>query len=207
MLLILWLIVLVYYNYCIACYKYIKNKYLCRKCYKQIYFYNYCYQGCELDDNYFCKICNIYVYIPFIYTEFISKLILKFKYGENHNCAKFFAREINKKYKNNNWEITPIPISYIKKIWKGFNQTELLAYYLNKKTNYNIFGKIHSINSIGLNKEERIDKSDTLYVKNIPNFPVCILDDVIASGATIKKAISLIKSYNISIGICAIARV
>jgi ComF family protein len=202
-------------NNCIYCNNEIYNKYdpysLCECCYENLYFYKGCYscplQGC-------C--CLIKTAVPFYYKGLITELIISFKYANKINLKHFFVNEILKilNYEKN-FLLIYVPTSYLRMLKRGYNQAFILAEEISTRTQLkllnNILVKKRYSHSINADKENRVLNANAieLNLKNlhkIKNQHIILVDDVIASGATINRCINLLEEHVLSITVVAIAR-
>lgn len=189
---------------CIICKKDSETK-ICNKCFQQLKFRN----GCI-----FCGIicsCNIKTYVPFSYNDTIAKFILQLKYNFSFHLIDFFLDFIPLGELFNKYFI-PIPISH-KRLWeRGYNQTMLISEKLAslcnghvlsclKKNKYTIQKNASSIERF-LNAQSILLKEELVW----NNMNICIVDDTISSGATILRAIDLLRPFAHSISILAIAK-
>jgi predicted amidophosphoribosyltransferase len=137
-----------------------------------------------------------------------------FKYYNYSYLASFFANEILKTYSiSSNLKFVPIPISKTKLLWRGYNQSFLLAKELARITNGTVEPMVLKTNTFNfmknLNLEERLCKSYAMTINNLSGIigeDIVIVDDIVASGSTIQRAIYLLKPYVNNIYIVAIAK-
>ncbi len=158
---------------------------------------------------------------PFYYNPAIKKLILQFKYGDNLHLASYFAplmvqagAEIIKQTDM----FIPVPLHWLKRVWRKYNQADVLAQAMAQKTGIpyhnNIIIRQKWLGQKGKNANERINslknafklrksQKHTIQGKNIT-----IIDDVITTKATINEmARVLYKNGANSVNALSVARV
>jgi competence protein ComFC len=134
--------------------------------------------------------------------HFIKELI--------HPLAKILISEIkNSHFLTNNFTadessslVIPIPLHRKKFLWRGFNQSELLAqkiaqeFELELKTNVLLKIKnTHSQTDLK-EKERRLNIKNTFEIKNgslIKEKIIFLIDDVMTTGSTLKEAAKILK--------------
>lgn len=156
------------------------------------------------------KCYGIDSYILYKYELNIRKLILQFKYGERADLGIFFAKQTE--YMCLPKIFIPIPSTYWREVQRGYNPAMLLCEELQKIHGGVIFDVLYKdsfVNQGKSNSEERFNNSQSIKCKDyndIINKSVLIVDDTIASGSTIKRAIELLKPFIKNISIFAIAK-
>lgn len=190
---------------CFGCHK--GNKYLCNLCESNIT------TGSLTQKNSFEGIISIYKY------DGIMKVIVeKIKYGYVSDAVEEMAELMGKKLKLNYpnvvnyWQekkyiLVSIPLYWQRKNWRGFNQSELLAYYLAKVLNLKYEGellvrKIKTKNQATI-KNRQVRRKNIINVfevnKNmVTRENVILIDDVITSGATMTAALRTLKDFGVS---------
>lgn len=100
------------------------------------------------------------------------------------------------------------PMFFFKKIFRWYNQSELMVWHFSKKfwfcQNFHIIKKIKSTKSQStLSKIERIDnlkdcyKVDKNMLKLLKNKTIVIVDDVVSTGSTINEIAKILKQNGI----------
>ena len=136
----------------------------------------------------------------FKYQGMIRKLILEYKFNEKSYLYKTFVNFILKDKKffeilNSYDTIVSVPISYIRKKERGYNQSKLIAKELS-----NIVGikyievlrkTIDTVPQSTLNKKERLENLKNVYkIKDkisIRNKKILMVDDIYTTGTTVTE--------------------
>ena len=145
---------------------------------------------------------NIFSLLKF--DSFSKRLVYNFKYYDQTNLAKFFAYLLYSKYKKNIKQhdiLIPVPMHKIKKLWRLYNQADLLAVELSKISKIKVEHSLIKKNKLAksqtsLNKAQRslnIAGTFSLNGKNISKKSCLIVDDVFTTGATAEEISKLLK--------------
>ncbi len=146
-----------------------------------------------------------------------KKLVEAFKFRGISDLAEIMANEIvyrNKKFLENSI-LVPVPLHWTRKIWRGFNQAEILAKKIAEKVDSAEFrcvpqggGEIlkrskKTRQQAKLSKKERIKNTENAFVfvgtgrdlslKELTNKQIILIDDVVASGSTLDAAAKTLK--------------
>ncbi|MDR2709556.1 MAG: ComF family protein [Elusimicrobiota bacterium] len=154
----------------------------------------------------FCKTCqndlNFFAFdklrAVFKYNDKIRKLILQFKYSNRVFLADFFASSIYQAFKDDelffNCDIVlGVPISFIRRAHRGYNQAELVAKKLAKLINKPhcpkiLFRKKITKAQFKLSKKERQKNLlNSFWAKNSPEIKdksVLLIDDIATTATT-----------------------
>ena len=160
----------------------------------------YC-RDCECKKRYFQQGRGLY-----IHEKKAAAAVYRFKFQNQRNFAEIFARELAQHYKEQlkNWGVEvliPIPLHRKKQRKRGYNQAELLARALSKRT------------GIPVETEALLRVRNTVPQKNLhprmreqnlrgafgvskdwkPVKSVLLLDDIYTTGNTINKAAEMLK--------------
>ncbi|HEX5430284.1 MAG TPA: ComF family protein [Patescibacteria group bacterium] len=135
-----------------------------------------------------------------------KKLIGVFKYEFIHDLAEPLAKLITETVANlqlgnyfSNFAIIPVPLHRRRYNWRGFNQSELLAYALGVALNIPVDKNLVSRSKktkpqTTLNKEDRIANISAAFTLNaaVPG-KYLLVDDVVTTGATLNEIAKLLK--------------
>ena len=195
------------------------NDDICRKC--QILLLSKIEAGIDdysLDDT---KYFEEHIYI-FNYNGIIREKILQYKFQEKTYLYKIFLKIIlnNKKIYNKfkNYDIIiPVPLHKKRKIERGYNQCEIIAKNISKKSNLflNTISLQKEINTVAqstLNRDQRHENIKNAYIcrnkELIKNKKILIFDDVYTTGNTVNECSKELKCAGAGkIGILTIAKV
>ncbi len=165
---------------------------------------NGCHMCNELNIAYERALC------PVVFEGAVKKLIHELKYSK----AQYVARDLAKiallhpqtKEYLSNAIIVPVPMSKLRKITRGYNQTELLAKEIAKECpelNIKILPLLERVKNTStqtkLDRSARIKNMKSAFTLNktitIPdqNAKIVILDDVITTTATINECAKVLK--------------
>ena len=194
---------------------------LCTKCWVKIFWISdpkckICGTPFEIDVISICALClnekpsfdkAISV---FRYDDFSKEIILKFKHFDTthmlNRLSILMFRAAENDIKNSDL-IIPVPIHFLKRIKRKYNQSELLAQNIsdisNVKYEPRILEKIKTtrrqeglsgkkrrkniIGSFGINKK---------YEKSIENKNIVLVDDVFTTGSTVNECSKILKKHN-----------
>ena len=113
----------------------------------------------------------------------------------------------NKKFLENSI-LVPVPLHWTRKIWRGFNQAEILAKKIAKKVDSAESREIlkrskKTRQQAKLSKKERLKNTENAFVfketdcylslKELKNKQIILIDDVVASGSTLDSAAKALK--------------
>lgn len=102
--------------------------------------------------------------------------------------------------------ILPVPISKKRYKQRGYNQTELIAREIGKRTDIELvtnclYKEKNNVPQSTLNKEDRIENVKNAYIiknsKIIKGKRVIILDDIYTTGSTVNECSKLLKQNNV----------
>lgn len=214
---------------CCSCGDFIDTEGLCSNCWKKIKWISepkckICGLPFEIEIDGICASCSRKkpyfdkAISVFEYNEASKKIVLKFKNFDSTYMAKILA---NWMYRAAQVEFTkadviiPVPIHFLKRLRRKYNQSELLARELNKLShvNYkpNILAKIkRSHSQEGLNKQQRLTNlSGTFGMKAaLHEKRVILVDDVLTTGTTANECSKLLKKHGAQhVTVVTIARV
>ena len=169
---------------------------------------------------YDCKHSKIYfnfLKTPYIYSGNIKNLIHKFKY------SKELSKPMIDLVRKENWDkeidlIIPIPLHFIKKILRGYNQTYLLSQHicfnLNKPLNNRVLLRTkYTKPQFGLNRKNRNENLENSFSVNkkhlneLKGKNILLVDDIATTCATANICSKLLKEAGAKkVFVIAIAR-
>jgi len=149
----------------------------------------------------------------------LHNLIIKYKYNFISALGKTLARFLILFWQNQvlkqdpnqaksyfaqparlNLLVIPIPLSKKRRQWRGFNQAEILARefsaYFNYELNLDLKRLKHKKPQATLNEAERLENVKSIFAwqgKNLSNYTIILIDDVITTGATLNEAALVLK--------------
>lgn len=217
---------------CLLCQKF-EDTYLCQNCFRSLTFKSQSCPNCGLKNKKgeFCQNCKKYFSYQgiMIAGDFndkkLSKLIKLFKYKFIKEVGLFLGLFLFNFFENTAW-VNPIlenkndsdfnkdnsliiaaPLSRKRERWRGFNQSQVLAEIISKKSKIPIFNGLKKKKDTKiqskLKKTERknnlkdcfeiVNKNESL--KIIQGKKIIIIDDVATSGATIEEISKELKKY------------
>lgn len=181
---------------------------LCEKSDKE-WICNECLKKLEINLK---KINKKDVYYLTRYKDDIRKMLINFKFNDKAYLYKTFSSIILKNKKlckilNSYDIIIPVPMFFKKKNLRGYNQTELIAKEVSKKTNIEFFNncliKIRDNNiQSTLSYFERKNNIKNVFnvsedcKDKILNKKVILFDDIYTTGFTVEECIKELKKYN-----------
>jgi len=133
------------------------------------------------------------------FTGMVRRLIHEYKFNFRKSLSRLFSNlfiRYKKSYILNHDLLIPVPLSRLRFLERGFNQSNLIAEEIARAIPINYYGEIllrkgksKPQSSIALLKERYSNLRDRFYVKDkfkglINHSDVLILDDVLTTGAT-----------------------
>lgn len=147
----------------------------------------------------------------FVYEEVMKKSIYRFKYGGRQEYAGFYAREIEKRLggKIREWNaqaLIPIPLHKSRQGGRGYNQAELIAKELEKRTGIPVFGNFmkrvkRTTVQKNLNAAERqnnLKRAFKIERNDVKLKSVILIDDIYTTGSTINAASRCLREAGIT---------
>lgn len=200
--------------FCSLC-KSLYNSYICNNCYtKLIYSSN---RICVICEHTECK-CSFKTSTLFEYNDFLRNIIFKFKYYDEIHIIEFFGKYLSTYIKQKihnylSYKLVYIPSSTMQTLWRGYNQSleicKSIAYFTNQSVMINLLYKNSYTTQKNNNKKQRHVNARSIEIdlkKYDSNCNYIIVDDIIGSGATVLRAVSLLKSSTNQIHVVAIAK-
>lgn len=199
-------------DYCLECAQKLICEYVnfCKKCGLPI--------GQEVNSP-DCKTCRgrviYYDNLLFVneYKTYIGELVVNFKYRKDKLLSHFLSKMILEKIKSNysNAEVViPVPMYWLKKMLRGFNQSEMLALEISKSLNLPLATNIlkrskKGKNQAGQSRTTRYKGVKDLYyiTKPMPYKTVLLIDDVVTTGSTLSECAKVLKDSGVEKVYCA----
>jgi len=130
-----------------------------------------------------------------------QRVIHELKYNKKSNLGIYLGILLGKELSKKNWFpnielIIPVPIHYIKKLSRGYNQSDKICEGIQKVTNKNYYPKVVKRKKFTqtqtlLTISERIKNVSGAFkvrdVKKIRNKTILIVDDVFTTGSTVNE--------------------
>lgn len=147
---------------------------------------------------------------PFVYDKIMKTSIARYKYSGRREYAAFYAEEILRKYAKDmlHWKaevLIPIPLHRSRKRTRGFNQAELLAKELSKRSGIPMDSqallrvkKTTAQKDLG-DKDRFQNLRGAFAVKKgeLPYKTVILVDDIFTTGSTIDEASRVLKENGV----------
>ena len=195
---------------CILCSEYISEESdFCASCFMSFSFANepWC-QICGSRFEYIVHgkmICALCIQRPphynvarhlFVFNAASKKTIHRFKFCDDTKYANVYANLLSKKFAKDieDYEIiTPVPMYFLKRLFRMYNQAQLLALYLSKATNKRLEHCLRKTKwtkpQTALTKNERQrNLSSSIILSNeidVRDRSIILVDDVYTTGATV----------------------
>lgn len=160
------------------------------------------------------KVCEVLSSVDYN-DEILSKVLHAYKYDFVYDLKEvlinIFLESINQEIIKNNLGyfdlVCPVPLSKKRKLWRGFNQSEVFAQAICEKFNWTfkkdlIFRRYHTRPQVGLDAKRRLlnvkEIFDVSRSQEVVNKRVLLVDDVITTGSTIKECALALKKAQAS---------
>ncbi|MDF2511655.1 MAG: hypothetical protein K0S04_1521 [Herbinix sp.] len=181
-----------------------------------------CGKPLELEEKEYCNDCERKAYhfdrgyAVWAYSDKMKQSIANFKYHSKKEYAEFYIEEVIENYidKINRMQvnaIVPIPIHRSKYLERGYNQADILAKGIGKKTGITVISDLLLRNRKTMPQKEL---SDVERLKNLsgafgwnevaarrydhPVNKVLLVDDIYTTGSTIEACSSILKEHGVS---------
>lgn len=145
---------------------------------------------------------------PFLYDKVMRKSIAGYKYGGRREYAAFYAEEILRKCAGEmrGWKgevFVPIPLHSSRRRKRGFNQAELLAKELSKRsgipTDAGLLKRVKKTHAQKeLNDQERLTNLKNAFSVRkgkVPYKNIILVDDIYTTGSTMDTAAKVLKEH------------
>lgn len=166
---------------CEKCSRPIENGELCSMCMQK----NYCF-----DKN----------YSLLVYDELMHDLIVQFKFKNHPAIGRGLGKIMAQKFDMNADFIIPVPIHKMRRRNRGFNQAEILAKEISKRTGIplrlDILKRIKNTRAQWrLNPHERANNLKGAFAsKNVDGKKIILIDDIFTTGSTINECAQVLKT-------------
>lgn len=142
----------------------------------------------------------------------LEDMIKDFKYNQKLRIGFYLARLLAEKIKAYNWDNTvdllvPVPSHWARRITRQFDQTQFLAEKLSSTTKIpycNILKRTrYTRTQVGLSRQERINnvkgafKVRRLYHSELKGLKICLVDDLMTTGATINEICKVLRKEGV----------
>ncbi len=181
------------------------SKIQCMKCGKPLYkeTEEYC-EDCKKKHHEFVRGKSLYEY------KTASGMIYRFKYGKRREYAEFLGWEMAKYFEDDirKWKaeaLIPVPIHKSRKQQRGYNQAELLAAELSRRTGIPMKSDLvvrlrKTIPQKLLKQSERqnnLKKAFKIGKNDVKLSTIIIIDDIYTTGSTVDEMTKLLKETGI----------
>ncbi len=143
------------------------------------------------------------------YYDFAAKKLVEFlKFRGFQSAGTLMAEKIIHDTPHSFWHnavLVPVPLHWTRKFWRGFNQSDILAIGIAKQfPELKIYRDLKRIKRTSqqakLSKQDRAKNMQDVFIwkggKNVPQ-RVILVDDVVASGATLDSAGTVLKKAGV----------
>ncbi len=214
---------------CVVCGQQDGQRFLCQKCAEELpVISDKSCQSCGGENDTILDSCQECMAMPkrnwdqgvsfYRYEGSICDLIKNYKYHADISLVKLFSVDVDSKIDVDDIDlITFIPLHPLKKLLRGYNQSELLAQQLANKLNLPCRKFLRRVKwtrqQAKLDKQHRaknMKNSFQLITKNFKQLQhkhILLIDDVFTTGATFNEAAKILRKADVrSITILSIAR-
>lgn len=148
----------------------------------------------------------------FIYNDTIAKAICQYKFKRHTFLSKFFAKFLLRKLKTLGDRvdfIIPVPIHKKRLLWRGYNQSLLLAWEISRRSSLECIPKLllkvrETPSQTTLRFRKRKSNLRSAFVINekhlelVRDKNILIVDDVFTSGSTANECAKVLKKNNVA---------
>ncbi len=175
----------------------------CHVCKKEVYLRGLVHKNCKEETN----LDGVVVALK--YNKFLEKLITDFKYEFLTDIKILLCRYLAISFRKffaqvkKDFVITYVPLHKKRELWRGFNQTEVLASFIAKNAGFNVERLLmksrETRTQVGLNRFKRRQNIQDSFVPLSSTLPKCvvIVDDVMTTGATLEECAKVLKQNGV----------
>jgi len=155
----------------------------------------------------------------FAYGGRVRQLIHRFKYHGEVCLAPFFADAMLRNWRRHGLEhvdaVVPVPLHWRRRLWRGYNQAELLAervaHGLNVPMRHLLRRRNHTKQQALLDIDRRRDNVNNVFRAVLPANPptasILVVDDVFTTGSTLLNAARTLAAAGVAeISVLTLAR-
>ncbi len=140
----------------------------------------------------FLKNPPLVIQAPFVYKGVVKEMIEDIKYHGNFFAVPFFAEHLASMMKEYEYDfLVPVPLHFLRRWRRGFNQSEEVAKEISKILNIPIYRGVVRVRNTRsqtrLSRKERIENIKGAFKvrdNRIKGKKLAVLDDVLTTGAT-----------------------
>lgn len=184
---------------CHVCYKELQSAPRCRCCGKLLIdlehnICEYCYKNPPQWDEFFC-ICD--------YKPPLNLMIYRFKYLGEYTLANLLGQLLYKQIDSYPEVLIPVPMHWSRHLYRGYNQSNLLANYLGKHLGITVCNALKRVRYTKAQQkltalERQTNLRNAFEIKRDINYlHVAIVDDVVTTGATVIEICNLLRSIGV----------
>lgn len=142
------------------------------------------------------------VAVQFVYGPLVETLVARVKYGFAFKCFEPLLSSLNiPKFPVKVDYICPVPLHPYKVAWRGFNQAEMIAYFLAKLANIQASSLLersaNTSSQVGKLREQRLQNLQSVFQVlpgiDLKNKVVVVVDDVMTTGTTLEQCAKALK--------------
>ncbi|MCX6807589.1 MAG: ComF family protein [Patescibacteria group bacterium] len=128
------------------------------------------------------------------------------KYRMYKNVAEVLGKKLSQALSNqivfSEFILMPVPLYFLRRWWRGFNQAEALAKVVNKNTFIPLASDVikrcrHTISQVGLGRAERLKNLQHAFIVTNENHligkNILLIDDILTTGATLGECAKVLK--------------
>ncbi|MBC1394146.1 ComF family protein [Listeria innocua] len=133
------------------------------------------------------------------YNDFAKEYMKRFKFQGDYVIGAIFQKELKKYFAASKTTIVPIPVSEVRKLERGFNQTTAILKQSN--LHYEEFlAKKHSEKQSKKTKRERLETEQVFYLAGeigSSEKEIILFDDIYTTGSTLNLAAQVLKESGV----------